>query len=380
MKANLRASDKGFSIIELMIALLLGLILAAGIIQVFLGNRQSQRIEQTVSRMQENGRIALDMITQDARSSGFSGCASSVRGGSGQTTKISSPSVYIKVKNPTVSTVASTFTAQSAQGFERSKTGTWSPALSANLSGTDVDNARNGSDVIAVYYGADIGARISGSANGSDDVIASVQPNSACFGKDDLVMVANCLSVDLIKVTNVTNCTGATVTLKHDGTGNVDGNLGGTYSSVDSSGATLSDASKPRVMRFSQVAYYVKDTGRKNPSGGAIFSLYRYSSGAAQELVEGVEFLKLEFGESLTSGNIRYVTASDASLNWDNIVAIRVGVLVQSYDQVRDGIDNNSYTIADQTVAASGSGVLHAADRSMRQAYTATIELRNHMQ
>lgn len=63
--------ERGFSIVELMIALLLGLILLGGVIQVFLSSRQTYSANEAMSRMQENGRFALEFIARSARLSGY---------------------------------------------------------------------------------------------------------------------------------------------------------------------------------------------------------------------------------------------------------------------------------------------------------------------
>lgn len=63
--------QQGMSLIELMIALVLGLLLIAGILQLFLGVTQTFRQNETLSRIQENGRFSLDFIAQDIRSAGY---------------------------------------------------------------------------------------------------------------------------------------------------------------------------------------------------------------------------------------------------------------------------------------------------------------------
>ena len=65
--------ERGFSIVELMIALLLGLILLGGVIQVFLSSRQTYNANEAMSRMQENGRFALEFIARSARLAGYTG-------------------------------------------------------------------------------------------------------------------------------------------------------------------------------------------------------------------------------------------------------------------------------------------------------------------
>jgi len=65
--------SQGFSLVELMVALVITLILTAGIAQVFLGSKKSFVIQETLGRMQENGRYAIDAISADVRRAGYWG-------------------------------------------------------------------------------------------------------------------------------------------------------------------------------------------------------------------------------------------------------------------------------------------------------------------
>lgn len=73
---NMQKSEKykeqgGFSLVELMIAMLLGLVLIYGVINVFLSSSQTYRLQEAMFRVQESGRFALDIIAQDLRDAGF---------------------------------------------------------------------------------------------------------------------------------------------------------------------------------------------------------------------------------------------------------------------------------------------------------------------
>lgn len=61
----------GFSLVELMVALSLGLFLLLGLIQAFIGNRISYRMHEAVSRVQENGRFSMEIIGRQIRMAGF---------------------------------------------------------------------------------------------------------------------------------------------------------------------------------------------------------------------------------------------------------------------------------------------------------------------
>ncbi len=65
--------SRGFSLVELMIALVITLILLAGIGQIFVSSKKSFTIQDSLARQQENGRYAIEIISQDLRRAGYWG-------------------------------------------------------------------------------------------------------------------------------------------------------------------------------------------------------------------------------------------------------------------------------------------------------------------
>lgn len=63
--------QKGLSLIELLIAMLLGLILMAGALQMMLSSQEIYKTTDTLSRIQENGRFALNFLAKDIRMAGY---------------------------------------------------------------------------------------------------------------------------------------------------------------------------------------------------------------------------------------------------------------------------------------------------------------------
>jgi len=64
-------AQRGFSLIEMMIASLVGLILMAGTLQMFSSTKQSSRTNTAITRMQENGRAGLYFLENSIRLSGY---------------------------------------------------------------------------------------------------------------------------------------------------------------------------------------------------------------------------------------------------------------------------------------------------------------------
>ncbi|MBS3804595.1 MAG: prepilin-type N-terminal cleavage/methylation domain-containing protein, partial [Oleiphilaceae bacterium] len=68
------SKQRGLSLIELMIALALGVILTLGVTQIFLGSNQTYRLTDGLSLVQENMRFALGNLQYNARMAGYTGC------------------------------------------------------------------------------------------------------------------------------------------------------------------------------------------------------------------------------------------------------------------------------------------------------------------
>jgi len=62
--------QKGLSLVELLIAMLLGLILTAGALQMMLSSQEIYKTTDTLSRIQESGRFTLNFLTKDIRMAG----------------------------------------------------------------------------------------------------------------------------------------------------------------------------------------------------------------------------------------------------------------------------------------------------------------------
>ncbi len=65
--------EKGFSLVELMVAMTIGLFLLAGLLYVYIGASQSSRFQGALSQMQTNARYAFELMSRDIRMAGFTG-------------------------------------------------------------------------------------------------------------------------------------------------------------------------------------------------------------------------------------------------------------------------------------------------------------------
>jgi type IV pilus assembly protein PilW len=69
--AKIGVSQRGFSLIELMIAVLIALFLLGGLVTLVMGTRRSGATQTALSQLQDNQRIAMTMITNVVQKAGY---------------------------------------------------------------------------------------------------------------------------------------------------------------------------------------------------------------------------------------------------------------------------------------------------------------------
>jgi type IV pilus assembly protein PilW len=310
----------------------LGLVLTGGVIQLFLTSKQTFRMNQAMSAVQESGRFALDNISRDLRMAGFQGCAD--------------PGSV-----PTDSAVR--FNSPTANLLQTAVTGSEGSAAS---------------DSLTLQFASGSAARL---VSNTDPVNASIvaQANPDNIAANEVVMIADCTSAHLVRITDVAVGTGD-VTFTYGGLENDLSKLNKAYGTQST-----------QVMRFNSVTYSVAPSGRRNGRGEAISALFRQglNDAAPVELVEGVENLQIQYGERLADGTVRYLDADDVGLDMSRVESVRIGLLMTAVDATSDQLDNNTYVLAGTSVAPDGSvaAVTHPVDNHIRRAFNTTVSLRN---
>ncbi|GGW61922.1 PilW family protein [Vreelandella hamiltonii] len=69
-------TQAGFTLVELLVAMVIGLLVMAGATQLFISSQQSFRFQTALADMQDTGRFALDTLSRELRQTDYSGgCA-----------------------------------------------------------------------------------------------------------------------------------------------------------------------------------------------------------------------------------------------------------------------------------------------------------------
>jgi type IV pilus assembly protein PilW len=359
--------QRGLSLVELMVAITLGLFVLAGIIGVYIGNKQSYRSGEAMARVQESVRMASEYLSRDLRGAGAYGCvASNLVPTLSYTCSTSSQQRGLKnVLNSGTTTYAYNF-ALHVQGGDTTTSGTsWSPTLDTTISGAS-PAPRTGSDVLTVRGPDSTAVSVLNhgtNVDGSDDLTARLTTE---FASGDILIASNCTHATVFQITGITttpSSTSADRTIAHavSGTpGNACTALGTNYYNT---GGLL--------MRVRTRTYYV---GTNATSGRP--SLYRKEgTAAAVELVEGVENLQITYGVDTNDDGVAdaYATANTVNTdgNWPRVASVRVEFVVVSPE--------DNVTTEPQVYSFAGATVT-PTDRRLRQVASLTVAVRNRLQ
>ncbi|MBF0631047.1 MAG: PilW family protein [Magnetococcales bacterium] len=343
----------GFSLVELMVALTVGLILLTGLVKIFSSTRQTYQLNSNLARLQENARFAVELMSREIAMAGYWGCISDVS----PINVLNTPNNYSWAFNDRV------------RGYDNSSPSSFPSAFQSDV--------LTGTDAIVL--------------SGIDPDPFTIESHNACSAQfklaqshdlldDEIVFVTDCMQGAIFQITNANQ---ANQTIVHNtGTGTIGnytkclgGNCGGAC-------ATTWYEYGPDAMlaRFRAVAFYIGTGASGEP---ALFweVLNRGGTTSAGELVDGVENLQILYGRDTDADGVanQYVTSVviDAADDWSDVVSVRFGLLLRTTDNVRSGLDSTTYTIAGTDIGVSGTTVTHASDLRVRKVAGTTIQLRN---
>lgn len=352
--------NRGFTLVEMMISLTLGMILIVGVGYAYLGSRQTYRLQDNLARMQEGARFAFETMAFDIRMTGFTGCKASTT---------------TNVLNPSAVWYADLFS-QPLTGYEGG----------VSTFPSDVSGASGlTGDALAVLR-AD---------NSREYIVANHNPASAQF---DLTAVSDLQAGEILTVTdcqhaavfqmsgpasagssNVVHNTGAVVT-----PGNCTKGLGSPLLCT-ANGTPYTFGPNSRVMRLSGNLYYI---GTSPEGGPALFRQHLTQTAGtatttAEELVEGVQDMQITYGVDTTAiadaAVDQYVTADQVTVvapgatnadKWKRVLSVKIALLMRTSD--------DNITTAPQTYTFN-STTTTPTDHRLRKVFTTTVAIRNRL-
>lgn len=331
---------RGFSLVELMVSITIGMLILAGMVTLFSNNSRTQREIEKANLQIENGRFATQLMSGDIANAGF----------------------YAEF-DPSVLTVPGSLPDPCSLDLSTIRS-----ALPIHIQGVDNVTASAVSCISDVKPGTDV------------LVLRRVQTCAAGTG--------NCAATSAGGVFfQASLCSNST---------QLDSTDTGDHYDLDSDTAQLTrrrrdctevanSGTLATIRRFVTHIYYVAN----NSSGSdGVPTLKRAELGGTSlaftvvPLVEGVENLQLEYGidspatSDPDSSPDSYTPAPGTVANWTNVVAVKLNILARNLEPSTGHTDTKTYVLGldasgnDNTVAASN-------DRYKRHVFQTTVHMPN---
>jgi type IV pilus assembly protein PilW len=321
------SAQSGFTLIEIMTAMVIGLILTGGVVQIFTSVRQTNRVQEDTARMQESGRMALEILSRDIRMADFWGCANNSNvvnnlydGGAG----------YIDFDD-------------------------------GGIGG--LEGAAGAPDTLILRGGFDRGLEVQPPYGPQASAQLEVPPDNG-LALGDIIMVSDCGAADIFQISNANPDTSGSIV--HNTSLNTDpGNYNATNPGCPGTNAhCLSKVygADATIFAVRQVTYTIGTGSEGEPA------LFRNG----EEFLDGVEDFQIVYGEDTNdSGVANYYVPADQVADMTRVISIRFAVVTRSYNENLTGGIQQAYTVLGEDRTAP--------DDRLRQVYTSTIAVRNRL-
>lgn len=316
-----RARESGFTLIEMMIAITIGLGILAGLVGVLASTSSNSRTNDRTSELMSNGRYALNAMKQELRQAGFRGYTWA---------------------DPITPAALGTLTNECLEA--------------GAAAGSFISNMRQG------IWGS----------NNSNPFSASCIPSASYASGNDVVVVRR---VESIAATSLV--ANRIYFQSSYSTGQVF--RGATAPTFPDSPTPLA---RFPVQIF---VYYISPftvSATESPLVPALYRAALQSDGSmSRELVaSGIEHLQVQYGK-LTPGvpptlqffdTLTGSSTSTAISDWDSVDSVRIWLLARNETPEPGYVNSNSYVMGDQTYDYSA-----ATDNYRRQVFSTVVQLRN---
>jgi type IV pilus assembly protein PilW len=412
--------EDGFSLIELMVAITLGLLLSIGIVTLFGATSKTNKVQESLARLQENGRYAVTRITDDLRMAGGQYCGNAAS--QGWTASANDGSMYpgmsILVNAsgasngangalpdsggllgivPTPAPPTGTYPlgpADFTRGYDCTPGGC-NPAIPVGTAPDglpaegEADGQRvRGADVLTIRYQHGTGWNFTVGAGtpatlALQQTIIAGQPadDPLNFVSGDRAVLVTCGGGQIVQVNAAGNAQAQTLTP----TSLLNG---ASYNPANAVGSF-----DVRAFNFSRdfvtVTYYLAYKNDPDTPGRLIPALYRRVNGTTtDELVRGVERLDFIYGVQYADASLHYLNAQEVSANsaaagtcsppppglglaagttepnclWRSIRSIEVHMLLDTIDDIALSQADMAYRY---TIDGAGMTVPPAPDQDM---------------
>ena len=375
------SKQKGLTLVELLIAAVLGLLIVGIVGSMYVTSVGGFRSSRELSRVQENTRFAFHFLQQSFRQAGYSQCGNSLTQDYSLLTDNNNSSFNGGVIgwefNGT--DVGETYDLSANLGVGvatdwGSQAG--APTLAEFIA--EVANAPlKGSDIIAVTLEQERNdIAVDGTTSDTIDVTVDGAAVGTGIPERAILKIGTCFERNVFSKTNASDTDGLEAA---SGGGNID--LTARPNGSNALALPFSTVWDEDTKVFADVMtiYYIGEGESGLPA------LYRMESECgfqiadceeigieAVELVEGVENMQILYGVDSDDDGVvnQYFSADATTFDFNNVVSLRFSLLMRS-DENSEDVDTNTYTLADKI------NINPTNERILRYVTSSTIELRN---
>ena len=324
-------AQSGFSLIELMIAVLIGLVVVAAAGSIYISNRRAYAATEAVSRIQEGSRTAFEMMARDIREAAAVPCGQGLKVGNSL--------------NPANVAAGSLLDwSNGIHGYDNSDPPSWQVGGGV----TSVTRVA-GTDVLDMHSGYDTGV----SVETHNAPSAEFKVDQAGVVKNgEILMVCDYSQASIFQVTSANNSNrtvvhdqgnsewpgNCTKALGYDATCSTKcNNAGGGAPATPTSSALCKEyGQNSMIVRMGAARWFLGNTAAR---GNA---LYRTSYGISatgslqtltDEIVGGVTDLQFKY---LARNGTAYVDAGSIA-DWSDVIAVKVELKVVENDKLASG-------------------------------------------
>lgn len=336
-----KLKQSGVGLIELMVSITIGLLIMAGVVQLYINSVQSQRNQEGLSRIQENMRYLTSTFTVESGVSGYMGCIPRYEGTESRITNLLTKNVGVSGGAPELYNLKA-----------------------SSVVGSD-NNGLNGTDKVAFKFV-------------TPRSIPLQQATLAMLdGKADFnVLGSNSFIYDSIKknqIAVITDCSSAHVFMV---TGKGSGSTSGSKKIKFASGKVAqAEPNKGQSNKIDDEATIYKGLASRDADGSTTarlyvssFGVYEYSIGLSargqadggqcdvdnphfcalfknkEELVEGVIDFQIEYGWRGANG-VSFGGANDVSL-WEKVDRVKFEVTLSAIEATENSNNANSKRVS----------------------------------
>jgi hypothetical protein len=314
--------QKGFSVVEVMIAMLLSMALAGGIISVFVNNSYSFNQDENIGRMQDDARFALREIAFDISMAGH----------------------YADLHIPDSVSYDGDLTIGTDCG----------PAGQANW----------------MYRTTEAGTGNSFSIMAIDNATnATVSAAHSCFGGGELLDGTDVVAIKRVAGAEATALSADGAYLRTNGT------VGVLFSGIEPTSPPLAIAAPSADWAFRPSIYYIRQFA--NTPGDNIPTLCRKAlsgagpSMATECLATGIENLQIEYGIDMSQDGHPNVYLTNPTLaQMQDVVAARIFLIARTTDIDTRYVNNKTYSISNAPDVVPG-------DSFHRRVFSTSVSIQN---